>query len=237
MSRSALCGYSARVPSPDVPCAIRSCWLSWIAVRTDDRQGVISYLGLTGLAEVAWADGVRSIDEAAHHADTRYSRVLVTPSVEGWVLVVGPWCALPDLARTAQVTDLCLALSSRYEQAQAFFFGEQGDGDAWLIAERGAVFRRWISEYPELALGAPFGFERQSLDAAGIRGRPENLDPEDDLEGDRLSAWECDAPAVAAESSLDPRRIGPQTQAGGRVLMAVPPTPEVRDPFAHAPRA
>jgi hypothetical protein len=40
-------------------------------------------------------------------------------------------------------------------------------------------------EYPELALGDPFGVERQLLNAYGIPGRPEGLDPDDD----KLSEW------------------------------------------------
>lgn len=221
----------------DVPCAIRSCWLSWVAVRADDRSAVIAHLRLIDPVEVAWAEAVQEIDEIAHQVDARFSRVLVTPALDGWILVVGPWFSLPDLGRTTQITGLCRELSARFGQAQAFFFGEQGDGDAWLIADHGTVIRRWISEYPELAMGEPFGLERRSLNAAGISGKPEDLDPEDDADSDRLFAWECDAPMMAAESSLDPRRIGADTHADALVLLMVPPTPEVRDPFAYSVRA
>lgn len=184
-----------------------------------------------------WAEAVQAIDALAHRADGRFSRVLVTPSVNGWVLVVGPWCSLPDHARTAQITDVCLELSLRFGQAQAFFFGEQLDGDAWLIADHGSVVRRWISECPELAVGEPFGLERRSLEAVGISGKPEDLDPEEDADNEKLFAWECDAPMMAAECSLDSRLIGPDTRADGRVLLMVPPAPMARDPFAHSARA
>ncbi|WP_369243614.1 hypothetical protein [Streptomyces sp. R41] len=55
---------------------------------------------------------------------------------------------------------------------------EQNDGEAWLIAEEGAVIRRWIAECPELAMGEPFGVEHRLLDAFGIPGRLEDLDPQ-----------------------------------------------------------
>jgi hypothetical protein len=81
---------------------------------------------------------------------------VITPPIEGWTLVVGPSCGLPYLTRTAVVTNPCQQLSSEYGKAQAYFHSEQNDGEAWLIAEDGAVLRRWIAECPELAIGEPF---------------------------------------------------------------------------------
>jgi hypothetical protein len=160
---------------------------------------------------------------------------VITPPIEGWTLVVGPWCGLPYLTRTAVVTNLCQQLSSEYGKAQAYFHSEQNDGEAWLIAEDGAVLRRWIAEYPELAIGEPFGIERRLLDACGIPGKPEELDREDDLASSWTATWgDCEAPAVAAESSLDPRLIGPHTQASGWMLVARTPPFEPLDPATDA---
>ncbi|MEW2625651.1 hypothetical protein [Streptomyces sp. NPDC048106] len=136
-------------------------------------------------------------------------------------MIVGAWCGLPYLTRSDLVTDLCQQLSSEFGRGQASFHSEQNDGEAWLIAEGGAVIRWWISEYPELALGEPFGVERRLLDAFGISGKPEDLDPEDDLASSWAATWgDCDVPTVAAESSLDPRQIRPGTSASGIFLVA-----------------
>ncbi|MEW2051157.1 hypothetical protein [Streptomyces sp. NPDC005476] len=72
---------------------------------------------------------------------------------------------------------LCRELSAQFGRAQLLFHSEQNDGEAWLIAERGRILGRWVSEYPELALGEPFGVERRLLDAYGITGKPEDLAP------------------------------------------------------------
>jgi hypothetical protein len=229
----------AVVQTSDSPLAMRACWLSWIAVRSTDQEELVAQLGLTDVRSTTWAHGAELADKVAHAGEERFSAVVIAPAIDGWTLVIGAWCGLPYLARTATVTSLCQQLSSQYGKAQAYFHSEQNDGEAWLIAEDGAVIRRWISEYPELALGEPFGVERRLLDAFGITGKPEDLDPEDDRASSWAATWgDCDAPTVAAESSLDPRQIGPQTQTSGVVLVARTPPFEPLDPITGtAPHA
>ncbi|MFJ4785802.1 hypothetical protein [Streptomyces sp. NPDC088794] len=129
------------------------------------------------------------IDEVAHEEEEPFSTVVVTPPVRGWTLVIGPYFGLRYPQQTAHITDLCRELSIRFGKAQLFFRSEQNDGEAWLIAEGGRIIRRWISEYPSLALGDPFGIERRLLDAYGITGKPEDLDPDSDLAGDWAATW------------------------------------------------
>lgn len=136
------------------------------------------------------------------------------------------------LENVVHITEVCQDLSTRFGKAQVYFTSEQGDGDAWLIAEDGVVLRRFISEYPELALGEPFGAERRHLDAAGIGGRPEDLDPESDEATDLLAGAYCFAAAeIAAESSLDPTSIGPDASVSGPMLVAQAPEFELADPI------
>ncbi|MEU6343194.1 hypothetical protein ABZ883_19885 [Streptomyces sp. NPDC046977] len=217
---------------PERPRPITSCWLSWLAVPTWDREAVADQIGLTGVTETTWSAGVELIDRIAHDLAERLSHVLVTPALNGWVLVVGPWCGLPDLNRTADVTRLCLELSTRHHQAHAYFYGERGDGDAWLIAENGSITRRWISEYPELALGRPVEAERRSLDAIGVVGRPEDFDPEEAV--DVLADWECPALAIAQALSLNPTALAATSGPAGTLLVATPPAARLTDPFAHS---
>ena len=211
--------------------------MSWLAVRTQDRAGIVDQLGLTQATETSWSAGAALIDRIAHDPSERFSHVLVTPPLDGWVLVIGPWCGLPYLDRKADVTRVCLELSALHGETHAYFYGERRDGDAWLIAENGGVSRRWISEYPELALGDPLGRERHSLDAIGIAGRPEDLDPEEAV--DLLVDWECPAPRIAQELSLDPTGLTPASGAVSTLLVARPPVAQLTDPFTHSntPRA
>jgi hypothetical protein len=204
---------------------IRACWLSWIAVKTSDQAGVVAQTRLASAREVSWADGAELVDEVAHSGDQRFSTVVVTPAIEGWTLVIGPWCGLLHLENVAPVTDLCQQLSARFGQAQAYFHSEQNDGEAWLVAVDGRIVRRWIGEYPELALGEPFGVERRLLDAYGITGKPEDLAPEDDKLGEWTAGWgDCYATTIAAEFSLDPTEISQDTNVSGAMLVANTPS-------------
>ena len=195
-----------------------------IAIQTTDQAEVTTDLGVTNLRRTSWASGTELIDDIAHGEAGRLSTVVITPAIEGWTLVVGPWCWLPFLQSAGPLTNLCKMLSARFGKAQAYFHSEQDDGEAWLIAENGQVIRRWVGEYPELALGDPFGVERQLLNAYGIPGKPEDLDPDDDKLSEWIAGWgDCLATTVAAESSLDPTLIGPATKVSGLMLVASAP--------------
>jgi hypothetical protein len=215
---------------------IRACWLAWLAVETSDRAALVTALRLTDVREIPWADGAALIDEVAHSGDGRFSTVVVTPAISQWTLAFGAWCGLPYLKNVAPVTALCADLSTRFGRAQAFFHSEQNDGEAWLIAENGAVIRRWIAEYPELAMGEPAGVERRLLDAFGISGKPEDLDPDDDRLVEWVATWgECHATVIAAEESLDPTVISQAATLAGTMLVATPPAFEPRDPITGLP--
>lgn len=214
----------------DVPGGIRACWLSWIAVGTTEAAELVEHLGLTDVGEIAWSEGAELVDAHAHDADCFYS-VVVTPAIRGWTLALGSWFSPTYLENVVHVTGLCKQLSSRFGRAQAFFHSEQRDGEAWLIAENGAVIRRFISEYPELALGEPFGMERRLLDAAGIAGKPEDLDPESDEAADWPYSVGCTAREIARESSFDPTSIGPDDVLVGPMLVGLAPEFELVDPL------
>ncbi|MFD9115882.1 hypothetical protein [Streptomyces bottropensis] len=204
---------------------IRACWLSWLAVATVDQAELVKTLGLMDARETTWADGVELIDEVAHEEEEPFSTVVVTPPMQGWTLVVGPYFGLSYPEQTVHVTDLCRKLSAHFGKAQLFFHSEQNDGEAWLIAEHGQILRRWISEYPELALGEPFGVERRLLDAYGITGKPEDLAPDSDLAGDWAATWgDCWATTVAEENSVDPTKAAADAGSiSGMLVAAAPP--------------
>lgn len=221
----------AFVETREQPTPIRACWLAWIAVQTPDQGALIAALGVSDVREIGWAEGVDLIDEVAHSGGERFSTIVITPPVDGWTLIIGPWCGLSYLRQTVHVTALCQQLSVRFTKAQAYFHSEQNDGEAWLITEHGHVVRRWISDHPELSLGEPVGVERRLLDAFGITGKPEDLDPDDDLASSWGATWgDCWATTVAAESSLDPTEIGPASQVSGRMLVATAPAFGPLDP-------
>lgn len=215
------------VQKPDPPRPIPHCWLSWIAVPTDDQVGVVDRMRLTNLAPTAWQTAVDDVDRTAHDPVSRFTRVLVTPALDGWTLVVGPWCGPVYSERRDEVTELCRALSADYTRAHAYFFGAQGDGDAWLITEQGTVVRYLDSERLDLAVGVPLAIERRHLDALGVDGTLEN--PGQDYDETTDLAYEffqvCPATAVARELSVDPCGLSPQTAVTGSGIVLLARTP------------
>src|SRR5512133_2893066 len=106
---------------------VNACWLSWLAVAACDQAEVVRLLGVTDVQPSTWPDGVDLVDDVAHRGDGRFSTVVVSPVLDGWVLAFGAWFGLPYLARTAAVTQLCEQFSTRFGKAQAYFHSEQND--------------------------------------------------------------------------------------------------------------
>ncbi len=109
----------------DVPVPFQGCWLYWIAVPTDDQAGVMADLGLTDPVPIGFAAAEQLVDEDAHESGPEaYERVVVTPGLDGWIFVLGRWCAPDDEERRDDVLRLSEQLSAKYGRAQAYFFGD-----------------------------------------------------------------------------------------------------------------
>lgn len=202
----------------DQPEPMSGCWLYWIAVAGGDQDGIMQILGLTDARSVTFALGNDIVDADAHglHSDepgNPYGRVFVTPELDGWTLVAGRWCDPCD----DETLDLCVELSAKYGRAQAYYFGAQGDGSAWLIAEGGQVVRRYVergdAEDPQWALGEPLAVEDARRTELG-------LEPDD--EDWHWETWRM-APRIAAALSIDPQEIGPATLMRGTPMIALTP--------------
>ncbi|MFD3517416.1 hypothetical protein [Streptomyces sp. NPDC058657] len=158
------------------PRPLATCWLYWIAVQTGDQAGVMQFLDLTPFSSVTFAEAEALIEEDGHgEAEGNpdgLARVYVIPEVDGWTLVIGPWCDPCDHERSDEVLRLCSDLGSRYGQAQAHYFGAQDDGSAWLVTEHGAVVRRYCetgeAEDALLTPGQPLAWERDRRDQLGL---------------------------------------------------------------------
>ena len=165
-----------RSAEDDRPRPLSTCWLYWIAVPTGDQAGVMASLGLARPVPVTFAEAQAVIDEDGHgEAEDNpdgLARVYVSPEIEGWTLVIGPWCDPCSTDRSDEVLRLCADLSTRYGAAQAYYFGAQGDGSAWLIAEHGVVVRRYC-ETGEIddglfTLGQPLAQEQAERQRMGL---------------------------------------------------------------------
>ncbi|MEU9591125.1 HEAT repeat domain-containing protein [Streptomyces sp. NPDC048219] len=197
---------------------LENCSTSWLAVPGGDRAGIAEVLGLSGERLATFALGYSVVThDSEDWPDHR--RVYVTPEVDGWTLVLGPWCNPVDPDRADGVLDALTALSSRYGRAQAYHFGEHGGGSGWALAEDGAVVRRldastW-GEEPLPELGEPLP-EELALHAAWAE------------EDDEDAEWEDTTPYMAPDLALrlgatNPFALGPHTTLRGRGVVALTP--------------
>ncbi|MBO1413092.1 hypothetical protein J0670_00560 [Streptomyces sp. FH025] len=134
---------------------------------------------------MTFAEAEAVIDEDGHGEaeddPDGLAQVYVSPEIEGWTLVIGPWCDPCSSDRSDEVLRLCIGVSSRYGVAQVYYFGTQNDGSAWLIAEHGGAMLRtcgsapggtWRAYLPERAAGLAMVFKL--VEAAQARWRAVN---------------------------------------------------------------
>jgi hypothetical protein len=217
----------------DRPQPLTACWLYWMAVRGGDQQGIMRLLGLTAPRLVTFELGDEIVDFDGHcSADeglgSPIGRVLVTPELDGWTLVAGAWCDPCDAERGEDVLRQCTELSACYGSAQAYYFGAQNDGSAWLVAENGVVVRRYKeageADDWQWTLGEPLDCERAWRAELGL---PPTWDDaaRDDPDNEAEDEWKSEAfglaPRIAAALSIDPLTIGPETPMRGTPLIAL----------------
>jgi hypothetical protein len=201
----------------DHPMPITGCFLSWIAVEACDQRQVMDFFGLTPAWPATFALGIEAADADGHRHDDEtghLARVFVTPPVDGWTLLVGPWCSPIAEDRRDEILDLCVRASATFGKAQAYWHGEQGDGSAWLVAENGTLIRRGanIGEAldEEIGLGAPLPYEAETLAT-------------EKAEDERRYALFDFAPALAGRLSVNPRELSTATTWQGHGWLALTP--------------
>jgi HEAT repeat protein len=203
--------------------SLDTCFTSWIAVPGDDRQGIAELLGLFGARPATFALG-HSVGAHDSHDGAEYGRVYVTPEVDGWTLVLGPWCNPVDPERAEDVLRVVTELSRRQGRAQAFYFGEQGGGSGWLVAENGSVVRRvracWEDDDALFTLGDPLPEERAACLAEGIALGDAGSEG-DGEEWAGLAPYL--APQLAQRLGVSPFDLSPHTTVRGDGFVALTP--------------
>lgn len=202
--------------------SLDTCATSWIAVPTGDQSGIVELLDLFEVRPATFELGL-SVGMHDSHEWTEYGRVYVTPEVDGWTLVLGPWCNPVDPDRAEDVLGLVTELSRRYGRAQAYYFGEQGGGSGWLVAECGDVVRRfgsfWDDDGARFTLGEPLPEERavcveEGITTVGDAGA-------DDEEWTELAAHL--SPHLADQLGVSPLDLGPHNSVRGAGAVALTP--------------
>ncbi|MEU1460112.1 hypothetical protein ABZ467_05365 [Streptomyces sp. NPDC005727] len=202
-----------------------TCFTSWIAVPGGDQRAITEVLGLFEVRPATFALG-RSVGVHDSHDGAEYGRVYVTPRVDGWTLVLGPWCNPVDPQRADDVLRIVEELSRRHGRAQAYCFGEQGGGSGWLVAENGNAVRRLSAtgrnDDARFALGGLLPEERDAAAEEGVAVPGDaRAGEEDDEEWADLAPYL--APDLAQRLGVSPFDLGPHTEVRGAGFVALTP--------------
>ncbi|MFE1849089.1 hypothetical protein [Streptomyces sp. NPDC059489] len=166
------------------------------------------------------------------------ARVYVSPELDGWTLVIGPWCDPCDVERSDEVLHLCRDLSVRYGQAQVYYYGTQHDGSAWLVAQDGVVLRRYCEtgegEDAHLTLGEPLPVEQAYREQLGLPTVWDEATESDEDEDEwKWVAFDL-APEIAAALGVSPLQLTTETRVVGTGVIALTPNAtEVQAGSAH----
>lgn len=187
---------------------------SWLAVAGGDQAGILELLELSHPRPATFAMGLSAVREdwqagfsfsAPEYPEL--TRVFVTPELDGWTLVVGPWCGpYAEVRQMREIVDACRRLSARYGATQAYAPDLYSDACSWVLAANGTVHRQYAwSQEAVVDEGEP-----PPCELAGRARHPGTSIV--------LSTYE-----VAACCSISSRELGPSTPMRGHGLLARTP--------------
>ncbi|MFB7105418.1 hypothetical protein [Streptomyces hydrogenans] len=203
--------------TPAAPSNELSGW--WMAVPAASYEGLFTALDLHDPRPVTCAAGEAAIEgrelqvpDGGETGGTRsVGRVFITPELDGWRLVFGPFDLLVGDFWDGMV-ETVERVSAHCGQAQFFFLDDAGGSDVWLVAEDGRVIRQFAAESEPEWEGDPLPWETLAVD-----------DPDFDPEYDDAptNAGTAGARSACAHLSVDPNAVGPGTEARGHGWLAL----------------
>jgi hypothetical protein len=123
---------------------------SWLAIATMNQPAVIKALGLRGVRQCTWREGIS-------HTYGENAMVFVPPAVAGWIFVVGgsllPEAGDPDSNKPKLIPYL-EGMSKTLGRVQYFATHRVVEYHAWVLAENGIVRRAfgYLGESGEVLL-------------------------------------------------------------------------------------
>ena len=107
----------------------------WFAVKTTNVEDVVKEIGLKSPQRCNWKSGIAAAYEGS---------IFVTPTVNGWTLVVGQDLpTMDDNDRRKQTEALLVKLSSRFGEAQHYGTHRVVEFHAWAKAVGGKITRKY----------------------------------------------------------------------------------------------
>jgi hypothetical protein len=201
--------------TPRLPSSTLSGW--WMAVPGASYEGVFEALDLHDRQPVTVAAGIEAVESRdvrvprPEGAGRSAGRAFVTPELNGWRLVFGPFDLLVGEPWDGMI-ETVERVSVHCGQAQFFFLDDAGGSDIWIVAENGRVIRQYAAESDPEWEGDPLPWETLAVD-------DEDFDPEyDDVPP---NAGTTGARSACAYLSVDPDEVGPDTEVRGHGWLTV----------------
>ncbi|MEU6985851.1 hypothetical protein ABZ946_20850 [Streptomyces sp. NPDC046324] len=197
--------------TPRLPESTLSGW--WMAVPGATYEGVFEALGLHDRQPVTVSAGVQASETreirvpGPDGAGRTVGRTFVTPELNGWRLVFGPFDLLVGDPWDGMV-ETVERLSLHCGQAQFFFLDDAGGSDVWIVAQDGRVIRQYVAEGDPEWEGDPLPWETAAVEDA-------DFDPEYDHAGTMGARSAC------RHLSVDPGEVGPETEMRGHGWLAL----------------
>ena len=189
--------------------------MSWLAVKNPKPEVVMDVLSLSDAQVVTWKQGLSAVCgdywDFAAHLDAPLSRVFITPRIQGWRLVVGgSYGANEDGGSDGfrNAARMCRKLSAIYGKTHAFTTQGRMAVYAWILASEGRTYREFVCD----------------ADILTNRGKPAKAEIASMKAWDGDDEWypsEVDVMAVAAETSINPLKLGRKTKCVGKGFLAV----------------
>ncbi|GHE08988.1 hypothetical protein GCM10010339_59770 [Streptomyces alanosinicus] len=201
--------------TPRLPGSTLSGW--WMAVPGASYEGVFEALDLYDRRPITVAAGVHAAESQEIRVPGQdgtgrtVGRAFVTPELDGWRLVFGPFDLLVGDPWDGMI-ETVERVSVHCGQAQFFFLDDAGGSDVWLVAENGRVIRQYAAESDPEWEGDPLPWETLAVD-----------DPDFDPEYDEVpsNAGTTGARSACGYLSVDPGEVGPDTSVRGHGWLAL----------------
>ncbi|GHA79983.1 hypothetical protein ACIQRS_17235 [Streptomyces termitum] len=202
---------------PQVPSATLCGW--WLAVPGETYEGIFEALDLHERRPVTCRAGSQASEGEGvelplpgGEGTATVGRVFVSPELNGWRLVFGPYG--PVMEGTWEgIVETVERASAHCGRAQIYFLDDAGGADIWMAAEDGRVIRRYAAESDPEWEGDPLPGEPLAVDDP-------DFDPEvdDDVPA---NAGVLGARSACAVLSVDPETVGADTEVRGHGWLAL----------------
>ena len=185
----------------------------WLAVKATDPRKVLAALDLHDPVFCSWEEGI---------AESRDHKLFISPPVAGWILVLGS-----DLPEPSDDVDKCFhfltALSRKVGHLQFFCANRALNHHAWVIVDRGQVFRAYAWAGQTMWYEGPVTAAEKELGLACF----DYTARVDFTQREVVSSNTEKVPALAARWSVDPSAVSETAWAKGQGIVGSfsPPKP------------